>query len=242
MPYYKDAPYYDAVPNWTGFYLGINGGYGWAAQSSRLNGSAIENTLAAINASSKLSAEGGFGGGQLGYNMQRDRFVFGVEADIEGASIGGRTGTEAFALSRTVITDAWAKSTSTGSVHCAAEPVMPLAARFCMRRAASHTAALRDRLNQAVTSSNPVTPATVYDLAGSSATATGYVVGGGFETAITPSWSFKAEYQYIDLGSTLLSAATASTDLTMSVEWPGAATTVTPPRNSITSTIQYASA
>lgn len=32
---------------------------------------------------------GGFGGGQLGYNFQRDRFVFGVETDIQGADITG---------------------------------------------------------------------------------------------------------------------------------------------------------
>ena len=106
----KDAPYYDAVPNWTGFYLGVNGGYGWTAQPTRLNASAIEDTLAAVNTSSKLWPEGGFGGGQLGYNVQRDRFVFGVEADIEGAGISGKTGTEA-SLSGRVITDAWAKST-----------------------------------------------------------------------------------------------------------------------------------
>ena len=32
-------------------------------------------------------------------------------------------------------------------------------------------------------------------------TATGWVVGGGLEYKITPVWSVKAEYQYIDLGS-----------------------------------------
>ena len=33
------------------------------------------------------------------------------------------------------------------------------------------------------------------------------MVGGGVETALTPSWSVKAEYQYINLGSTNLSTA-----------------------------------
>ena len=45
--------------------------------------------------SSKLSTEGGFGGGQLGYNLQRDRFVFGIETDIQGAAIKGNTYSEA---------------------------------------------------------------------------------------------------------------------------------------------------
>ena len=40
------------------------------------------------------------------------------------------------------------------------------------------------------------------------ATLTGWVVGGGVEVALSSSWSAKAEYQYIDLGSTNLTAPT----------------------------------
>ena len=39
----------------------------------------------------------------------------------------------------------------------------------------------------------------VYD---QSRTAVGWVAGGGVEYKITPSWSIKGEYQYIDLGKT----------------------------------------
>ncbi len=35
--------------------------------------------------------------------------------------------------------------------------------------------------------------------------ATGYVVGGGIEYALSPAWSVKAEYQFIDLGKDSLS-------------------------------------
>ena len=31
--------------------------------------------------------EGGFGGGQIGFNLQRDRLVYGLETDIQGAGI-----------------------------------------------------------------------------------------------------------------------------------------------------------
>lgn len=81
----KDGPMYDAVPSWSGFYAGVNGGYAWGAVSSRLNASATDITAATAQAvSSKLWTDNGFGGGQLGYNLQRDRFVLGVEADIQG--------------------------------------------------------------------------------------------------------------------------------------------------------------
>ena len=33
------------------------------------------------------SSEGGFGGGQIGFNIQRDRLVYGIEADIQGADL-----------------------------------------------------------------------------------------------------------------------------------------------------------
>src|SRR5262249_23542526 len=36
-------------------------------------------------------------------------------------------------------------------------------------------------------------------------TKTGYVLGGGVEYLLAPSWSVKAEYQYLDLGSDTLS-------------------------------------
>src|SRR6185295_3580928 len=55
--------------NWSGFYIGAMGGYGWGSGDS--NGS------------------GGFGGGTIGYNWQfpGSQFVFGVEVDAAGASI-----------------------------------------------------------------------------------------------------------------------------------------------------------
>jgi outer membrane immunogenic protein len=53
--------------NWSGFYIGAMGGYGWDSGNS----------------------SGGFGGGTVGYNWQLpgSQFVFGVEVDAAGASI-----------------------------------------------------------------------------------------------------------------------------------------------------------
>ncbi len=78
---YKDGPV-DVVDSWTGFYVGVNGGYGWSA-----NG--VINGLT-DDAPHGANPEGGFGGGQIGYNWQgiwHPHLVFGVEADIQGSGI-----------------------------------------------------------------------------------------------------------------------------------------------------------
>ena len=62
--------------NWSGFYVGFNGGYGWTSNSGPYD----------------LSPSGGFGGGQVGYNWQGafgfgGSWVLGIETDIQGAGI-----------------------------------------------------------------------------------------------------------------------------------------------------------
>jgi outer membrane immunogenic protein len=75
------APVYKAPPvilsDWSGFYIGINGGGGWADNKD--------------NFGNTLKASGGLFGGQLGYNWQFGSFVAGVEADIDGADISKTT-------------------------------------------------------------------------------------------------------------------------------------------------------
>ena len=67
-PYSKAPPAaVVAAYNWSGFYIGAMGGYGWGTNAG----------------------SGGFGGGTVGYNWQLpgSQFVFGVEVDAAGASI-----------------------------------------------------------------------------------------------------------------------------------------------------------
>ncbi|MCX7313403.1 MAG: porin family protein [Alphaproteobacteria bacterium] len=73
MPY--KSPAYVAQYNWTGFYLGINGGGDWG--DSSWNGFAVKN-----------SPSGGMIGGTAGYNWQApgSPWVFGLEGDIDWSS------------------------------------------------------------------------------------------------------------------------------------------------------------
>jgi outer membrane immunogenic protein len=64
--------------NWSGFYIGAMGGYGW---SDRVTVAGVATTGANI--------QGGFAGGTLGFNYQApgSMFVFGVEADAAWSDI-----------------------------------------------------------------------------------------------------------------------------------------------------------
>jgi len=67
-PYTKaPPPLVSPAYNWSGFYIGAMGGYGWDSGDS----------------------SGGFGGGTIGYNWQfpGSQFVFGIEVDAAGGSI-----------------------------------------------------------------------------------------------------------------------------------------------------------
>src|SRR5262249_20761948 len=72
------AAYVTPVYNWTGFYVGINGGYGFGSSS-------FSNTLG--TASSDVN--GGLVGGTIGYNWQFNQLVLGLEGDIDWSDIHG---------------------------------------------------------------------------------------------------------------------------------------------------------
>ena len=95
----KAAPYISpSYYDWTGFYIGANGGYGWSSNFA------------------SGSTKGFVGGGQLGYNWQTGRLVLGVEGDLQYTSlkasetVGGVTATgkiPAFGTARGRIGYAW---------------------------------------------------------------------------------------------------------------------------------------
>ena len=87
------APIFAAAPvfTWTGFYAGVNAGWGWRdddEESVVLTGPGIPAGLAGT-LDFENGDDGGFvGGGQIGYNYQIGSFVVGLEADIQWADTG----------------------------------------------------------------------------------------------------------------------------------------------------------
>lgn len=70
------APDFIAPFSWSGFYVGINGGYGWGTS----------DWTSAV-ASDAVKPKGGLIGGTLGYNMQTGNWVWGLETDLDYSTI-----------------------------------------------------------------------------------------------------------------------------------------------------------
>ena len=94
------APVVAPLWSWTGFYVGISGGYGWShttvvptATGTQTgvfgDAPAILATQLAGIVPVDVSSRGGLFGVQAGFNYQFNQFVVGVEADYSWAHING---------------------------------------------------------------------------------------------------------------------------------------------------------
>ena len=163
--------------SWTGFYAGINGGYGWGGGDSIAFSDGSDRWA-------RAQPQGGFGGGQLGYNFQSGSFVYGVETDFQGAGISDSvTGTSVNG----------AGFTSQQSIDWFGTVRGRLGFAFGNALVYGTGGFAYGNVNQRTNYSG--------DVFASNTTQTGYAVGGGVEYKFNPAWSVKAEYQYIDLGS-----------------------------------------
>src|SRR5882762_7505809 len=82
-PYTKAPPMMVAVYDWSGFYVGINGGWG----SSHNSWDSVSPFL--VGPEGSHDATGGTVGGQVGYRWQAGTWVFGLEAQGNWADFKG---------------------------------------------------------------------------------------------------------------------------------------------------------
>src|SRR5262245_28160196 len=83
-PVPPSTPYLAPVYNWTGFYIGINGGGAWGRSDWTAPAFPAFNT-------GNFDVSGGLVGGTIGYNWQAGNWVYGIEGDIDWADISGST-------------------------------------------------------------------------------------------------------------------------------------------------------
>ncbi len=205
-------------PMWTGFYAGVNAGYGFdASQNVNVaNGAVLIDATGRAGASSAgagglfpVNTDGFLGGGQVGYNWQFNRFVLGLEADIQGfASNSG--------------------GVATNSVNATGVGALTIQSALQVNKSTDYLGTVRGRVGFLFTPTflvyatgglayggvnsstqifqgfGPTIPAGLtpgWGASGSySDTRVGWTVGGGGEWMFHPNWSAKLEYLYYDLG------------------------------------------
>jgi len=165
-----------AVYDWSGFYVGINGGGGWSH-----NCWTVQNGLS----EGCHDANGGTVGGQVGYRWQMNSFVFGVEAQGNWADIKGDSASQLFLADRNR-TKIDAFGLFTGQVGYTWNNVLVYA---------KGGAAVTD--NKYTVLGIP----SGLQLASASENRWGGVIGVGFEYGFAPNWSAGVEYDHMFLGT-----------------------------------------
>jgi outer membrane immunogenic protein len=205
---YKAPPPIMPVFSWSGFYIGLNGGYSWGR--SRTDGAFFNNTTGAliVGGADRSDLKGGVFGGQAGFNMQAGNFVYGIEADGQWSGEKG---------------DTFAACNLAACIGTAFPPGGAVSATATLNQKIDWFATLRGRLGVTVTPTVLLyaTGGGAYGEVKSTGVVTGFngltaisvarnvttthggwVVGGGIEGALGSNWTAKLEYLYMDLGTT----------------------------------------
>jgi outer membrane immunogenic protein len=189
---YAPAPVVAQVYNWTGFYVGVNGGYGWGTQDPlTLFSNRFDRTSSSNN--------GGLFGGTIGAQIQQGYVVLGIEGDLDWANIKGN-------------------SISTPTIGGLVLPGLPITLNIATNTSAVGTA----RIRAGVAMSNWLFYATggaafvkesangtsiagvacgtlgVFPNCSASSWRPGVAAGLGVEWGFAQNWSAKLEYLYIE--------------------------------------------
>jgi outer membrane immunogenic protein len=178
IPFAKAPPMYVALYNWSGFYIGANGGWGG---DRKCWGLAIPG--ATIDAGCN-SASGGVAGGQIGYRWQASNWVFGLEAQGDWANLKGSN----VSLLNPLVTNQSqvnALGLFTGHMGYAWNDAL-----FYLKGGAAVAA---DKYNGLGTASG-----IVFDRA--SETRWGGALGAGVEYGFAPCWSVGLQYDHLFMG------------------------------------------
>jgi len=187
QPSYKAPPYIPPEPvfSWTGFYVGLNGGYAFGKAD-------VSNSLASFSTDDQ---NGWLIGVTAGYNYQTGMWVWGFEGDIDYALIKGNAtntvtcGTGTCEVKNTWLATARARIGYAGWTNFL--PYITGGGAFAGSKVETSTGG------------------------SSTDTAIGWTAGAGLEYAFMSNWSAKLEYLYADLGTTTCDASVCgvSTDV-----------------------------
>jgi outer membrane immunogenic protein len=183
-PVTTPVPYY----NWSGFYIGGHVGGAWGEEVNTI----VTAPGFLLPGTRIVTEESGFlGGGQAGVNFQMGAFVLGGEFDVSWSGVGGTVNTASLIPGVTV------RSTGDVDWFATATGRLGFAASNMLIYVKGGGAWMDVRYSAAALAGGVVIigPATIDD------TRAGWTVGAGLEYGLTPNWSAKIEYGYLDFGS-----------------------------------------
>ena len=187
MPVPQAAPvpplvYFPAYYNWSGIYLGVNGGYGFGQS----------NWTSAGVSTGNFSTNGFLVGGTLGANYQTGSYLVGFEGDIDWSSVQGSSSAAAcVALGAAAGTTCQTKSPWLGTARARVGYAFDRLLVFGTGGAAFSGLAILNRGG-----SNP------------GPSQLGWAAGAGVEYAFTDAVSAKVEYLFVNLGTVACPTAT----------------------------------
>ena len=182
-PIYVPPPF-----SWTGIYLGGQIGYAWGDHHETLVDSVALLPLLFFGENFSNSPQGVIGGAHVGYNLQINQWVLGLEGSVDGTS-----------LSKTVIVPVAGTPLTTTS---RADVQGSIRARGGIAFDRALIYATGGATFTGITNSFSAFPPNPGFLLSESISKTraGWTVGGGIEYAVTNNWSARAEYRFSDFG------------------------------------------
>lgn len=194
------APLLAPVPvsSWTGFYLGANAGYATGKWEGQYTFNGLPDTN--IPGTHSPGVNGAFAGVQFGYNWEgflMPKMVLGIEADFDGASLGG---TDQFVVGM-LPGNTWTKTYSTSvDFFGTVRGRLGYDLGGFLLYGTGGFAYARDNSNETVDFLQSRSGLHEISTAFADGIRTGWAAGAGFEYALDPHLSVKAEYLHLDLG------------------------------------------
>jgi outer membrane immunogenic protein len=172
----------DQAKEWTGFYIGVQGGAGFGSVDADFK--LIADTPV-FNASQDYDVDGALFGGLAGYSYQWMHLVVGVEADISYSGIDAQSSEINDGVRDRYETDIPWYGTLRGRIGYAFDPLL------LYGTGGLAFGEVRDKY---------VDPQVVSNSFSLSDTETGFTVGGGLEWAFASNWRGRVSYDYVDFG------------------------------------------
>lgn len=188
-PVYLPPP---PVFTWTGVYLGGQIGYAWGTDNVSLS---ANNPTKFVDGTFDSDLQGVIGGAHVGYNLQINQWVLGLEGSVDGTSLSN-TVTPTFFGNIPAVTGITEETSS--DIQGSIRGRVGVAFDRVLLYATGGVAFGDFNTNYANSSKLKFLPAGANS--SFSNTRVGWTVGGGIEYALTNNWLVRGEYRYTDFG------------------------------------------